>query len=204
MLRAQILLAALLCSIVGTTSAGLITINQTVDISGFNGNPLPLGTSITPLVGDSIDATINFADGASLRNERTSLTGSDFITFDFLALSGGSFTINNIVVTLFGLQTNAGITSPLTAATNSSGTAHIGPIFFNLLPNVGDFLSYTGYRVMYDIAAWGNPVTLDSIWLRDGSGITTSSIASSIPIPATLALFGIGLAGLGWSGRKKV
>ena len=128
--------------------------------------------------------------------------GFDFVTFDFTAPGGGSFTIDYIVVTLFGLQTNAGVSSPLVDASNTSSSAHIGPIFLNLMPNLGDFFSYTGYRVVYDIAAWDNPVNLDTIWLRLGNGIT-GTVLSPVPTPATLALFGLGLAGLGWSRRKK-
>jgi PEP-CTERM motif len=37
-----------------------------------------------------------------------------------------------------------------------------------------------------------------------GNVVISSRIYSGIPTPATLALFGIGLAGLGWSRRKKV
>ena len=34
-------------------------------------------------------------------------------------------------------------------------------------------------------------------------GISSGSVTTSVPVPATLALFGLGLASLGWSRRKR-
>lgn len=48
------------------------------------------------------------------------------------------------------------------------------------------------------LASWSNGTTFSQI---DSMGLTLRQ--ANVPIPATLALFGIGLAGLGWSRRKK-
>tara|TARA_R110001599_G_C11903528_1_gene626589 strand:- start:78 stop:548 length:471 start_codon:yes stop_codon:yes gene_type:complete len=52
--------------------------------------------------------------------------------------------------------------------------------------------------------------SLHTIYYVEGSGLNDSTLAvvgrdasASVPTPATLALFGLGLAGLGWSRRKK-
>ena len=57
------------------------------------------------------------------------------------------------------------------------------------------------------IKPWEGKSLVDSIFLDggvDGSwGSGTVQSLTAVPIPATLALFGLGLAGLGWSRRKK-
>ena len=70
--------------------------------------------------------------------------------------------------------------------------------------NVGDFNG--DWAVLWQNGVFSQAVVKNLDGVNDitfsGSGTYTSR--SSVPAPATLALFGLGLAGLGWSRRKKV
>ncbi len=90
----------------------------------------------------------------------------------------------------------------------------LGLLFSTSAPTDDGSNTGNNYDLAFADAKWSS----GSIALSAGSysitGITTSSpygggdgalqVVSAVPNPATLALFGLGLAGLGWSRRKKV
>ena len=184
-----------------TARAGLITINETFDIAGQLG-----GVSITRAIttrsiasGDSVDMTVNFAPGKALRigdgNEQFHawLTGIG---------SSSAFTIQNIVVEFLGFTGTGGAASSLASASETNGTAHIGPFFNNFL-SAGQAIQFTGFRARYDVAGLDvDPNTYSSIWLLE-TGLDVSVVDVPVPVAPTLALFGLGVVGLGWSRRRK-
>jgi hypothetical protein len=86
---------------------------------------------------------------------------------------------------------------------------------FSDLDWVGAPGTITGVDVVTDWGNWtSDRVTFGDDWINvdvsdtDFIGLSSSWIANisathGVPTPATLALFGLGLAGLGWSRRKK-
>lgn len=68
--------------------------------------------------------------------------------------------------------------------------------FLTALTDLGGSINFTGSTICSDFC------------LDDNGGLNTfvgtvSAPRSAVPVPATLALFGLGLAGLGWSRRKQ-
>ena len=131
-----------------------------------------------------------------------------WFTQNFEGISS-NFTIDNGFTTFIGSAFQ-----PATTSSQSGGSVHIGLVNNFASTNMTFSGIDFGFRVV-DFVNDG-PFKYDQLWLINSasayaiSGVADSSTegfsvsrVEAVPAPATLALFGLGLAGLGWSRRKK-
>ena len=119
-----------LVAMAGQTRAGLITINETIDIAGYTSDTFIFHTFPSPTqigIGNSVDMTVNFANNLALQMGDG---GEIFRAWLDNVGGSGSFTVQNIQLEFLGFQGTAGTSSTLNSASQSSGTVHLGPTFF--------------------------------------------------------------------------
>jgi PEP-CTERM motif len=187
-------------------NASTITINQTVDISSCHNNlnscnvQTSLGGNQSIAVGDVVNATIDFLGTQQLSMFDDGPTASTENFMGWLALgpggTAGSFTVVNASMTLTDLS--GSLLSPLTRATETGGTAHLGAQFVGDRITTGSSISFSGYQFSFTVNALpANPNIYSRVWTvfsADRFQVETTSQLSEVPEPATLSLLGLGLA----------
>jgi hypothetical protein len=147
----------------------------------------------TIAVGDFVDFTVNFAAGQRL--VMFDDNGGTETFFGWLDAVGASstFTISGASITPLNLLGT--LTAPLAVATQSSGTAHIGPGISADFIATGSSISFTGYHVQFTVTALAvNPNTYSANFLVVGADRLQVVADAAVPEPASLLLAGSGLA----------
>jgi hypothetical protein len=126
-------------------------------------------------------------------------------------LSGGgrglSFDITGTSVPLFGFGTDMGPTTGAVRTTDLDGdsraTGASGPAghFVGLLGTVAldPANPFPANPALAGSSEWGTSGLVPSVWLDN---LSVATDAASVTAPATLALVGVGLVGLGWTRRR--
>lgn len=119
---------------------------------------------------------------------------------DFFWNSAGTFDLTSFVIAgAWGSQTLT-IEGWVTGGLLFSSTLDVAPTPVNFTPS---WVGIDQLRISTDPAGYvdANLGGAGQHWALDNLLINENS--APVPVPATLALFGLGLAGLGWSRRKK-
>lgn len=192
-------IAALFLSI-GAAHAVPVTINTTYDLNdGFSSFPPLDGAPVSIANGDHVDLTVAFTGNLAL----TIADGNEgFRGWLFAGDNLSSFTINNSSIEFLGFSETGGAASFYALGTQSTGAAHLGPAMSSFL-TPGQSVTFTGYRVMYDVQSIAqSPHVYEKLWFSV-SGTNLNVGPAPIPAPASLALLGLGLAGLGLARRRR-
>ncbi|WP_279243837.1 PEP-CTERM sorting domain-containing protein [Candidatus Litorirhabdus singularis] len=158
------------------------------------------------------NATIIF-DNIDLFKSTGTIVRTNEISYQFTATGTGTATSLAANLLRFGSPTitfnlyndTAGTKGTLIESVllNAPNTGpQVSEVRTEALSGVNTFIAGTNYWVG---AVSGGPGTFDGVgWIGvlNNYGIRIDS-SSPVPAPATLALFGLGLAGLGWSRRKQ-
>jgi hypothetical protein len=192
----------------GAARASTINLSATIDLQNFSATltniDAPLSAAATIQTGDSVNLSVTFANNKAL--ELTAVSSPAAELFWILHTGGAAFfTIDNINLTLTGLNTNGTFTNPFTAGTTTGGVGNLGPNNVNLGLSVGQFLSFTGFNLTYDVVSLTSPELFNNVLLLGSAGSVTGSIvdAPTTPLPAALPLFATGLGALGLLGWRR-
>jgi hypothetical protein len=156
--------------------------NTSMNVTGYFATSSPLPT--TPSLTDFSASILNysFSDEVNVLTESNSAIDA----FNLLVDSLGLIQEWNIAISTMSLASSVGDTVLLIETTSTSSPSRVfdsGAIGECVLVGVGGCFGYTGDD-------WGQVANNPGSW-------------TAVPEPATLALFGIGLAGMGFARRKK-
>lgn len=206
--------------LVGTVSgvqAATVTVNQTIDIEALDLNSFgppsytALASPVTLSTGDTVDMTVNFANNKAIRLDRTASGGGGF-TFWLRDRSPGpsnSFTIGDVTINLFGLNTNGSWVNGANLGSESDGSDHIGWLA-NASENglsVGQFLEFSGFNITYDIlSSTAGTATYKNIQTSSwggGASVVAASNVSAVPLPASLPMMVFALGAIALYRRRR-
>jgi len=190
-------------------SAGAFTLNGTA--FGFDFNPTVDRIRVTSNTGQNIRLN---PDTGGLAATDTAINGA------ITTLMGSAYTNNfagAVTTTLYGIDANS---DALYNSTNPNGGVYalVGALGLNAFANIGfdigsDGIAFAAIQTqtagigagLYTINLGTGAATLVgqiSPSRQDITGLAVVLRSQSVPEPATLALLGLGLAGIGFSGRK--
>lgn len=175
--------------------AGVVNVNLSYNLASLGNPDFSASSPVTIANGDTVTLNVTFAN-----NKALTVYDSGSSESVFLWLTGNDnnsiFTINNIDLQFQGFSSTGGAGSHYTKPTESSGQAHIGATFFDFL-TAGQSVTFSGYSLSFTVGnIQKSPYTYNGVWIITG-GRNTVGDAQQLPEPATLALTGLALAGLG-------
>jgi hypothetical protein len=204
-LRLNLFAIIALSLVPSTASAATVQFTTTVDLATCPslGCTKPFTPGVSIAIGDLVDFTVLFD---SQRAFMTDLAGgSVFEGFRGWLAAGDNdsgFTISNASIQLLGLIGT--LNSPLAKPTETSGQAHLGPLFSGDFIATGSTISFTGYRVLFTVDALEvSPHAYSSIWMGFSADQVQFAPEATVPEPASLLLLGAGLAGVAARRRRK-
>jgi hypothetical protein len=183
--------------------------NAHANIVGFNGAWDPVNASgglINGFAanggGGTVDATVSGTDNSTLTLQFTNTSGPHSIFFENYSdlLPAGTISYNWSVT----FDQSAGWLLETGVYTDLPGNDHVGSISAGTYSGTVD-LNYTGGYFSYANIGFGSGAYDATVVLTDFHYVGAASV-SAVPVPASLPLFGAGLAGLAaiaWSKARR-